>query len=153
HSVCLNRLSHLIVIRWIRCPRIVEKEIRIQRRHDRVETTGPSVEFKKVFQVSSGTCVRKSKRALPELGNTLDEPQDTTEVMGLLVIDVVAGRESRDHDQRYAKTILVIALLGIQNGRSFVVVPATPIVPANQDSSVGPITSSILTRCIVPDGI
>src|SRR5215469_13756964 len=73
--------------------------------------------------------------------------------MGLVVIDVVAGRESRDHDQGYAKTILVIALLGIQNGRSFVVVPATPIVPANQDSSVGPITSSILTRCIVPDGI
>src|SRR6516165_9656158 len=73
--------------------------------------------------------------------------------MGLLVIDVVAGRESRDNDQRYAKTILIIALLAIQNGRSFVVVPATPIVPANQNRSVGPITSPILTRFIVPDGI
>src|SRR6516225_10479831 len=73
--------------------------------------------------------------------------------MGLLVINVVAGRESRDNDQRYAKTVLVIALLAIQNGWSFVVVPAAPIVPANQDSSVGPITLPILTRCIVPDGI
>src|SRR6516164_5838162 len=91
--------------------------------------------------------------ALAEIENTLDEPQDATEVMGLLVIDVVAGRESRDNDQRYAKTILVIALLAIQNGRGLVVVPATPIVPANQDSSVGPITVPSLTRCIVPDGI
>src|SRR6516162_5345657 len=73
--------------------------------------------------------------------------------MGLLVINVVTGRESRDDNQWYAKTILIIALLAIQNGRSFVVVPATPIVPANQDSSVGPITSPILTRCIVADGI
>src|SRR6516165_2548359 len=73
--------------------------------------------------------------------------------MGLLVINVVAGRESSDNNQRYAKTILIIALLAFQNGRSFVVVPATPIVPANQDSSVGPITSPILTRCIVSNGI
>src|SRR6516162_91111 len=73
--------------------------------------------------------------------------------MGLLVINVVAGRQSRDKDQRYAKTVLVIALLAIQNGRSFVVVPSTRIVPANQDSSVGPITLPILTGCIVPDGI
>src|SRR6516164_1621874 len=73
--------------------------------------------------------------------------------MGLLVINVVAGRKSGDNNQRYAKTILIIALLAFQNGRSFVVVPATPIVPANQDSSVGPITSPILTRCIVSDGI
>ena len=68
--------------------------------------------------------------------------------MGLLVIDVVPGRESRDNDQRYAKTILVIALLAIQDRRGFVVVPATPIVPANEDGSVGPITLPILTRCI-----
>src|SRR6516162_5549096 len=66
--------AHLIVIRWIRCPSIVEKEIRIQWRHDRMETTGLSVEFKKVSQVSSGTCVRESERALPELENTLNEP-------------------------------------------------------------------------------
>jgi hypothetical protein len=70
--------------------------------------------------------------------------------MGLLVVDVVPGRESRDNDQRYAKTILVIALLAIQDGRGFVVVPATPVVPANQDGSVGPITLPILARCIVP---
>src|SRR6516164_1069395 len=73
--------------------------------------------------------------------------------MGLLVVDVVPGRESRDNDQRYPKTILVIALLAIQDGRGFVVVPATPIVPANQDGSVGPITLPILTCCSVPDGI
>ena len=97
-------------------------------------------------QVSSGTRVSKSKRALPEIENTLDEPQDATKVMGLLVIDVVPRRESRDDDQRYAKTILVIALLAIQDGWGFVVVPAAPIVPANQDGSVGPITLPILAR-------
>src|SRR6516162_3127941 len=137
----------------MRCPSIVEKEIRIQRRHDCVEKTWLSVVFKKASQVSTGTFVGKSKRALPEIENTLDEPQDAAEVMGLLVIDVVPGRESRYNDQRYAKTILVIALLTIQNGLGFVVVPATPIIPANQHSSVGPITSPILTSCIVPDGI
>jgi hypothetical protein len=105
-----------------------------------VERTRLSVETKKAAQVSRGTCVGKSKRALAEIENTLDEPQDATEVMGLHVIDVAAGRESRDNDQRYAKTILVIALLAIQDGRGFVVVPATPIVPADQDGSVGPIT-------------
>ena len=66
----------------------------------------PSVETEKASQVSSGTCVGKPERALPEIENTLDEPQDAAEVMGPLVIDVVPGRESRDNDQGYAKTIL-----------------------------------------------
>src|SRR5215470_11225793 len=70
-----------------------------------------------------------------------------------LVIDVLPGRESRDNDQGYAKTILVIALNAIQDGRGFMVVPATRIVPTNQVGSVGPITLPTLTRCIVPDGI
>ena len=139
-------MGDLIVIGWVRCPGVVEKKIRVQRSHDRGETTWLSVEFEKVSQVSSGTRVSKSKRALPEIENTLDEPQDATKVMGLLVIDVVPQRESRDDDQRYAKTILVIALLAIQDGRGFVVIPATPIVPANQDGSVGPITLPILAR-------
>ena len=118
-----------------------------------MERTWLSVESKKAFQVFRGTCVSKSKRALPEIEDTLDEPQDATEVMGLHVIDIAAGRESGDNDQRYAKTILVIALLAIQNGRGFVVVPATPIVPADQDGSVGLITLPILTLCIVPNRV
>ena len=85
-----------------------------------MERTRLSVETKKASQVSGGTRVGKSKRALAEIEHTLDEPQDATEVMGLHVIDVAAGRESRDNDQRYAKTILVIALLAIQDGRGFV---------------------------------
>src|SRR5262249_12977245 len=110
----------LVVIRGIRCPSVVEKEIRIQRSHNCLEMTrpsveskqafqvssstcvgkrtGPSVESKKAFQVSSSTCVGKPERALAEIENTLDEPQDAAEVMGH-VIDVVPGRESRDNDQ------------------------------------------------------
>src|SRR5690349_12364530 len=110
-SFDFSRLAKLIVIRWIRCPSIVEKEIRIQRSHDGVEKTWLSVKSKKASQISSGACVSKSKRALAEIENTLDEPQYATKVMGLHVIDVVAGRESRDNDQRYAKAIPVIALL------------------------------------------
>src|SRR6516164_7510468 len=145
-------LSSSIVIRRIRCPSVVAKEVRIQRSHNCLERTRPSVESKKAFQISSSTCVGKPERALAEIENTLDEPQDAAEVMGL-VIDVVPGRESRDSDQGYAKTILVIALNAVQDGRAFMVVPATPIVPGNQDGSVGPITFPVLTRRIVPDGI
>src|SRR5260370_30648564 len=144
----------VIVIRWIRFPGIVDKEIRIQLGCYCVVTTWPSVvvEAKKASQVSSGTCVGKPERALPETENTLDEPQDAAEVM-LLVIDGVPGRESRDNEEGYAKTILVIALNAIQDGRAFVVVPATPIVPGNHNGSVRPITFPVLTRRIVPDGI
>src|SRR5262252_3437567 len=49
----------LVVIRGIRCPSVVEKEIRVQRSHNCLEMTRPSVESKKAFQVSSSTCVGK----------------------------------------------------------------------------------------------
>src|SRR5262245_44860467 len=87
----------LVVIRGIRCPSVVEKEIRIPRSHNCLEMTRPSVESKKALQVSSSTCVGKPERALAEIENTLDEPQDAAEVMGH-VIDVLPGRESRDGD-------------------------------------------------------
>src|SRR5262249_57444180 len=117
---------------WIRWTRMVEEEIRIKGRYDCVEKTWPLVESKKAFQVSGGTRIGKPQRALPEIEHTLDEPQDAAEIVGLHVIDVVPGRESRHNNQGYAETILVIALITIQNGRGFVVVPATPIVPGNR---------------------
>src|SRR5215467_1093809 len=93
-----DSLLFFIVIRWIGFPAIVDKEIRIQGGRYCLERPWPSVvvEAKKASQVSSGTCVGKPERALPETENTLDEPQDAAEVM-LLVIDVVPGRESRDN--------------------------------------------------------
>src|SRR5262249_2506658 len=107
-----SSFSSSFVIRGIRCTSVVEKKIRIQQSHNCLERTR-SVESKKTFQVSSSTCVGKPERALAEIENTLDEPQDAAEVMGH-VIDVLPGRESRDNDQGYAKTILVIALNAIQ---------------------------------------
>src|SRR5215469_16549890 len=83
-------LSSSFVIRGISCPSVVKKEIRIQRSHNCLERTRPSVESKKAFQISSSTCVGKPERALAEIENTLDEPQDAAEVMGL-VIDVLPG--------------------------------------------------------------
>jgi len=124
-----DRHLFIIVVRWLGCPGVVAKEIRIQLGLYCLETTWPSVvvEAKKASQVSSGKCVGKPERALPETENTLDEPQDAAEIM-LLVIDVLPGRESRDNDQGYAQTILVITL----NAMRCKLPNVTPAVPASR---------------------
>ena len=115
---------------------------------------GTWLEIEKLREIASGARIRKVERTLRDAEILLDEPQDGAKVHAIIV-HISHRRIGGDDDKGDAETILIVALSPGQEGGRFVIVPASPIVPGNEDGSVIPIdlVAAILALGMVADGI
>ncbi len=110
------------------------------------------VEFEEERQVSSRAGIGKVEGAFDDAEILFDEAQDSAEVQPV-VVHVSRWGVSRDDDKRNPKAILVVALDSRQDSRRFVIVPAAPIVPCNDDCSVVPVNLTVAALRIVSHGV
>jgi hypothetical protein len=103
-----SEASSIIVWRfgW---PLVIYEEVGVQGSGNGLKLTRPCCEVKKPMEITVCSFIRKSERTLLDVENTFDEFQNATEVQSS-VIDQSRRRVGRDHEQRNAKTVLIIAL-------------------------------------------
>src|SRR5438046_8163973 len=130
--------SFVIVIRIRYWCFVVQKERCPERRRNRPERTWRLGKVKKTGEVIGSACIGEGQCTLRNAKIMLHETDDTAEVMAV-VIDVTGRSKSGNHNQRHAKTKLVPPLRRSQDGRRLMIIPASPVVPGNEDSGSVPI--------------
>src|SRR5258707_12073654 len=113
--------------------------LRIERRGDCLKLQRSLIEVETIGEVI-GRRVRVAERRQTE--GVLSELQYAAEIM-LRVRNVLRLDVGRDHDQRHPETIYIAASPGraihLHLGRRNVVVPASPVVPGDENRGVVPI--------------
>ena len=120
-----SEASSIIVWRF-GCPLVIYEEVGVQGSGNGLKLTPWFFEVKKLMEIVGSSFIRKSERTLLDVENTFDEVQNATEVESS-VANKSRPRVGRDHEQRHAKTVLIVTLGAGQNGGCLVVVPAAPI--------------------------
>src|SRR5580658_8086976 len=136
-----QRDSVLIGIGRFHGPLVIQKEFLPQRSADGTECARRLSQVEKIPEIGGGALVRKSKRTLRDAEVLLDKPENASEVVAF-VVNIAHRRVGRDHHQRYAKAVLIIALTIRRHGQEswrLVIVPTSPVVPCNKDRRVLPI--------------
>lgn len=126
----------------------MDEELRSFRRTDGEEGPRRPAEIVESAEICGGARIRKIQRAFSDAEVVLDESQDATEIVAL-IIDVRRRGVRGNEDERNAKAVLVVALRLWQNGWRLVIVPTTPVIPQDKDGSVIPISLSIRTLRII----
>jgi hypothetical protein len=138
--------SQLIVVWICRWGFVIDEVLCAPLRRNGLEGSGCLIEVEEKMEVVAGTLVGKVKRTGLEAEVEFDVPDQAAEVVPEVVHD--SGSVGGDDDHGDAETVLVATFRGSQNGGRFVVVPASPIVPGDEDGGrvvgvVSPIITSV----------
>src|SRR5580704_17292066 len=131
---------------------IVDEVLSIKARGNLLEATRALCEMEKVRQIAGGASIGEGERSLRYIEDSFDEPERATEIEPL-VVHVGGWRIGGNNDKRNPKAVLIIAQWSRQDGRRFMVIPAAPVVPCNQNRSIGPIPRAAIASGGRPDGI
>jgi hypothetical protein len=120
----------------------VNKEVCILGGGDGVERPRRLIQIEKQCQVGVCTTIGKTELAFGDAKIMLDEPQNRTKIMPKIVH--VACRCIGGHDNQWnTESVLIVALHTVQDRRLLMIVPASPIIPSDDDRGVLPIAERL----------
>src|SRR5580704_3567863 len=94
--------------------------------------------MEKQSQVGSGASIGKTELAFGDAKIMLNEAQNRTKIMPVIV-HVACIRIGGDDNQWNTESVLIVALHTVQDRRLLVIVPASPVIPSDDDRGVLPI--------------
>ena len=119
-----------------------QEVFRRQRSVDRLERARRIAQGEELREVARAARIGEGQRALHNPEVPLDEPDHAAEVLRRIA-DKPGGRVGGHHDQRHTESHLVAALWVRFDPWGFMIVPAAPIVPSDDDGRAVPIRAAI----------
>src|SRR6516164_2051866 len=123
-----------------------------ERSWNRSVDCGCVTEVEKVVEIVR--CARIGETQTAETEDTLDRFHDAAKVVVAVAYVADFRTVGRHHQQRYAKAELIVLLVHIPlEYWRYVIVPAAPVVPGNEDRGVFPVAGAAIAILIVADCI
>jgi hypothetical protein len=148
--VLLHVHSLVVRIQWL--PLVIQEKRRVLLSTDGLKRTRCLGQVIKLSEVSLRSQVGEHEPLVGKVEVVLEESQNGAKIVAI-VVDISLRSVGRDKDKRNAETILVLVQPRLQNSRRFVVVPAAPIVPRDDNGGVVPVTGAGITANRIPDRI